>query len=117
MKTYGVDKFSFQILCPVIPEYLTQVEQELIDMLKPTYNNYNAKGWDVEKYKENKKEYNIKYSKTEKYKDYMKYYMKDYYNQPCVYNGETLTLCALRERLKKLGVPHPTTEARKYLIK
>lgn len=49
MKKYGLECFRFQILVPVVPEYLTQVEQECIEMLKPTYNNYNAKGLNVER--------------------------------------------------------------------
>lgn len=43
MQKYGVDKFRFQILAPVIPESLKQVEQEFIEMLKPTYNDRRAK--------------------------------------------------------------------------
>lgn len=49
MQKYGVDKFRFQILAPVMPEYLKQVEQEFIEMLHPTYNDKNAKGLDVER--------------------------------------------------------------------
>lgn len=43
MQKYGVDKFRFRILAPVMEEYLKQVEQEFIDMLKPTYNDRRAK--------------------------------------------------------------------------
>lgn len=119
---YGVDKFRFQILAPVEPEYLKRVEQEFIEMLKPTYNNNRAKGWDVEKRKESnrrynqsdkRKEANRKYSHTEKRKRWCKYY----YNQLCLYNGETLTLDTLRCRFRKAGIEHPTAEAKKYLIK
>ena len=99
MKTYGVDKFRFQILCPVMPEYLHQVEQELIEMLNPTYNNYNAKGLNVERIKEtNKKAW------------------KKCKSRLCSYNGETLTLCALGSRLRKSDVEHPYIEAKKHLM-
>ena len=65
MQKYGVESFSFQILVPVLPEYLTQVEQEFIEMLNPTYNNNNAKGWDTEQYKETIR----KYKQSEKGKE------------------------------------------------
>lgn len=58
MQKYGVDKFRFQILAPVMPEYLKDVEQEFIGMLHPTYNDRRSKGRDVERYKEYQKEYN-----------------------------------------------------------
>lgn len=95
MEKYGVDKFRFQILVSVMPEYLTQVEQECIEMLNPTYNDINAKGLDVERHKEAKKRYR---------------------HQLCEYKGETLTLRALSTRFLKAGIPHPTQEAKKYLI-
>ena len=65
MKKYGVDKFDFQILTIVEPEQLKEVEQQFIEKLQPTYNNYRAKGWDIERYKECNKEckkgiYNLK---------------------------------------------------------
>ena len=143
MKTYGVDKFRFQILAPVMPEYLKQVEQELIEMLKPTYNDRNSSGINVErkketikrlhqseKYKESQKKYfqtekgkevlkksRNKYFQTEKGKKALRTYQKKYYNQLCEYNGETLTLKALISRFLKRGIAHPTQEARKYLKK
>ncbi len=111
MQKYGVDKFEFQILVPVMEEYLTQVEQELIEMLKPSYNDYNAKGLDVERRKETKK----KYEQSEKGKEAQKKAKKKYNNQLCSYNGETLTLSALRARFQYAGIPHATLEAKKYL--
>ena len=122
MQKYGTDKFEFQILEEVKPEHLKEKEQQFIETLKPTYNNYNAKGWDFEKYKEydkeyrksNKyKEYQKEYKKSEKYKEYD----KEYRNQLCYYNGETLTLNALRRRFQRAGVEHPVLEAKKYLMK
>lgn len=116
MQKYGVDKFRFQILCPVMSEYLTQVEQEYIEMLKPTYNNNNAKGLNVERYKKASRKAIRKYQQSEKYKEYEKKYQKKYYNQLCSYNGETLTLKALICRFQRAGIEHPTLEAKKYLI-
>ena len=99
MQKYGVDKFRFQILAPVMPEYLKQVEQELIEMLNPTYNDRYSKGWDTERIKATNRKARKKYN-----------------NRLCEYNGETLTLNALRIRFSYAGIPHPGTEARKYLI-
>ena len=113
MQKYGVDKFRFQILVPAIEEYLTQVEQECIEMLKPTYNDRHAKGWDIERRKEHQKEY----FHTEKGKEAQRKSIKKYSHQLCVYNGETLTLDALRNRFQRAGIPHPTVEAKKYLEK
>ncbi len=139
MQQYGVDKFEFQILVPVMPEYLKQVEQECIEMLNPTYNDRNAKGLDVErqkkyhqseKCKESQKKYfqsekgkevlkksRNKYFQTEKGKEALRKYQKKYYSRLCEYNGETLTLKALISRFLKRGIAHPTQEARKYLKK
>ena len=137
MQKYGVDKFIFEILTEVEADKLKELEQQFIETLKPSYNNYNAKGWDIERRKKtirkyNKsdkfKEYNKQYRKTDKYKEYHKQYhrkyektdkrkeyKKEYNNQLCCYNGETLTLCALRQRFKSQGINNPTTEAKKYI--
>ena len=99
MQKYGLDKFIFQILAPVEPEYLKQVEQELIDMLHSTYNNNRANGWDIER----RIETNMKNNKK-------------YFSQLCFYYGETLTLGALGARFRRAGIKHPTLEAKKYLL-
>lgn len=112
MQKYGVDKFRFQILAPVMPEYLKQVEQEFIEMLHPTYNDKNAKGLDVERWKEVKR----KYRQTDRGKEINKKYLKKYRRQLCSYNGETLTLGALIKRFSKADIPHPFLEAKKYLL-
>ena len=138
MQKYGVESFSFQILVPVLPEYLTQVEQEFIEMLNPTYNNNNAKGWDTEQYKETNRKYkqsekgkkairkaNRKYQQSEKGKKANRKYqqsekgrkaIRKYYNQLCEYNGETLTLKALICRFQRAGIEYATLEAKKYLV-
>lgn len=143
MKKYGLDKFVLEILAEVEEEHLKEVEQQFIQTLKPTYNQMNAKGLDIERYKEyhkdyektdKRKEYIKEYKKTDKYKEYIKEYNKSdkrkeykkeyektdkrkkYKNQLCRYNGETLTLNALSLRFWKAGIPHPVIEAKKYLL-
>lgn len=103
MQKYGLDKFSFQILAPVEPEHLKQIEQEFIEMLHPAYNKNRANGWDIERYKE-------------AYKEYDREYRKKHYNQLCLYNGEELTLNALSGRFRRAGIEHPDIEAKKYLL-
>ena len=58
------------------------------------------------------KKYEKEYQKTDKYKEYH----NKYNNQLCLYNGETLTLCALIKRFRRAGFDHPTQEAKKYLL-
>ena len=108
MQKYGVDKFELQILEEAEIEQLKEKEQWFIELLKPTYNNNNAKGWDIER----RKEYNRKYNKSDKCKEYR----KQYYNQLCLYNGQTLTLKALSMRFMRKGIDNPTAEAKKYLL-
>lgn len=112
MQKYGVDKFEFQVIAEAEESFLKEKEQKFIEMLKPTYNNRNANGIDIERYKEYKKEYNKEYQKTDKRKKYQ----KEYNNQLCSYNGELLTLCALSKRFQRAGIPHPQIEAKKYLL-
>lgn len=112
MQKYSLDKFSFQVIEEVEPEQLKEVEQQFIEMLQPTYNSNRADGWDIERYKE----YQEEYRKTDKSKEYQKQYQLEYENQLCLYNGQTLTLNALRSRFRKAGIPHPVIEAKRYLI-
>ena len=104
MMKYGVEKFELQVITEVKPESLKEIEQQFIEKLKPTYNSNRANGWDIERYKERQKEY-------------QKEYNKEYYNQLCSYNGETLSLNALRLRFHRAGIKHYTLEAKKYLLK
>ena len=122
MKNYGTDKFVFEVLEEVEENKLKETEQQFIKKLKPTYNQMNAKGLNVERYKEYKKEY----EKTDKRKkakkeyektDKRKKYKKEYNNQLCYYNGETITLTALKTRFWRKGISNPTIEAKKYLLK
>ena len=112
MQRYGVDKFEFDILCEVEPEHLKEAEQQFIETLKPTYNNINAKGWDIER----RKEYQKEYQKSEKCKESQKKANNKYQNQLCFYNDEVLTLSALSKRFRRAGIEHPTIEAKKYLV-
>ena len=125
MKNCGVDKFEFEIITEVEEDKLKETEQQFIEKLKPTYNNINAKGWDIERFKEYQKEYKKsdkykeyqkEYQKTDKYKEYHRKASNKYDNQLCYFNNETLTLAALRMRFKKLGIEHPQIEAKKYLL-
>ena len=121
MQKYGIDKFVFEVLEEVEIDKLKETEQQFIEKLKPTYNSNRAKGLNVERCKE--------YHKSDKYKKYQKEYQKEYqktdkckeshrkyYNQLCFYNGETITLNALANRFYRAGIPHPTQEAKKYLL-
>lgn len=138
MQKYGVDKFRFEILGTVESEYLKKVEQGLIEVFQPTYNNYRAKGQDTERRKERTKKYEQsdrgkeaykKYSQSEKGKERLKKYLQSekgkeayrksankYWSQLCSCNGETLTLGALSSRFRRAGIEHPTKEAKKYLL-
>lgn len=88
-----------------------QLEQEFVEKYNPKYNSYIAYiGLGTKKGRE--AEYQKKYEKTDKRKKYL----KEYYNQLCYFNCETITLCALRERFRKAGIDHPTIEAKKYLM-
>ena len=129
MQKYGIDKFAFEILEEVEEDKLKDAEQKFIELLKPAYNDRNANGWDFERYKKYNKEYqksdkgkevqnkaSNKYHKTNKYKESHRKSSNKYNNQLCCYNGETLTLRALRKRFERKGIPHPTQEAKKYLI-
>ena len=122
MQKYGVDKFVFEVIEEVEADSLKVIEQQFIETLKPTYNDRNANGWDIERQKETQKEY----QKSNKYKEYQKEYQKsnkgkeyhkEYYSQLCFYNGETITLNALSIRFLRKGIPHPIIEAKKYIIK
>ena len=121
MKKYGKDKFEFDILCEVEPGSLKETEQQFIEKLKPTYNQMNAKGLNVERYKKYKEEYEKSEKRKKDKKEYeksekRKKYKEEYNNQLCFYNGETITLTALKTRFYRAGITHSTIEAKKYLV-
>ena len=78
MQKYGVDKFEFQVIAEVEESFLKEKEQYFIETLKPAYNNINAKGWDIERYKESRKEYQKEYQKSDKGKESRKEAQKKY---------------------------------------
>lgn len=125
MQKYGVDSFELQVITEIKPESLKEAEQQFIEKLKPIYNDRNADGWNIKKHKDHQREYyqqnrkkqidhQIEYYQQNRKK--RKEYQNKYNNQTCFYNGETLTLNALKQRFKKSGIEHPTKEARKYLV-
>ena len=108
MRKYGTDKFVFEVIAEVEESFLKEKEQYFIQTLKPTYNDRNANGWDIERYKE--------YKQSDKVKESHKKACNKYDNLLCSYNGELLTLCALSKRFSRAGIEHPTIEAKKYLL-
>ena len=121
MQEYGKDKFIFEVLAEVEEDKLKETEQQFIEKLKPTYNQMNAKELNVERYKKYKEEYEKSEKRKKAKKEYeksekRKKYKEEYNNQLCFYNGETITLTALKTRFYRAGIPHPTIEAKKYLL-
>ena len=98
-KKYGLESFKFEIIerCST---NIKEKEQEYIDKLKPIYNTKAAHSDKIYKIDEEKR----------------KNYIKGYYNKTCEYNGHKLRLKALATQFTNLGVKHPFTEARKYII-
>ena len=113
---YGVDKFDFQILVMRDPDQLKEKEQEFIEMLQPTYNNYMANGIDVERRKEHHKDYMSKYQQSNRGKEVQNKASKKYFSKVCFYNGEKFTLSALATRFYRAGIEHPVLEAKKYIL-
>ena len=124
---YGLDNFTFEIIEET--DNLKEREQYWIDQLKPSYNNYRAKGQDIERCKEARKRAQKTYRKNHrdeclaKMKDWHKANrdeqlakQKVYNNRLCLYEGETLTFGALSRRFSYQGIAHPTIEANKYLL-
>jgi group I intron endonuclease len=107
---YSLNNFTFEIIEET--SNIHEREQYWIEQLNPTYNDRRANGWDFERYFKRHKEYH----QTENCKEIFRKSSKRYYNQLCLYNGETLTLNALRKRFRRQGIPHPVLEAKKYLI-
>ena len=90
-----------------------QLEQELVEKYNPKYNAIRAytglgarKGRVAEYGKQ----------RYQKYKKEIRQQMKQHQNQLCYFNGQTLTLEALRNRFRSHGIPHSQLEAKKYLL-
>ena len=45
IQKYGLNNFDFQVLAEVEADSLKETEQKFIEILKPTYNNYNDEDW------------------------------------------------------------------------
>ena len=116
MQKYGVDKFVFEVIEEVEVDSLKVTEQKFIELLKPAYNDRNANGFDIERYKESQRKAQKKYHKSDKGKESHKKAQNKYQNQLCFYNGETLTLSVFRMCFKRKGIEHPIQEAKKYLL-
>lgn len=102
MTQFGLNNFTLEVLEET--DNLKVREQYWIEQLNPSYNRNRANGWDFERCKESKRKWARKN-------------MKRYNNQLCLYNGETITLNSLSKMFYRQGIPHPTLEAKKYLIK
>lgn len=106
-----------------------QLEQKLVEKYNPKYNAIRAytgcgayKGREAEYNKERYQKYKEEIlgqvkQYYESHKQQKKQYQKKYDNQLCSYNGQTLTLNALKLRFIKAGISHPQLEAKKYLLK
>lgn len=111
MVQFGLNNFKFEILEETYN--LREREQMWIEQLNPAYNNYRAKGHDIERYIINHKRTSKEWRNTHKAEHHA--VTRKYFNKQCFYNGETLTLGTLSKRFQKLGIPHPVQEAKKYL--
>lgn len=131
----------FAVEFQLINDY-RQLEQELIEQHHPKYNAnraYTGVAWNgnmaeynkerYQKYKDEALKRTRQYYKANKeevlkrtrqyyvsHKQQKKQYHNKYDNQLCLYNCETITLCALKTRFMRMGIEHPTLEAKKYLI-
>ena len=116
MASYGLDNFTFEVLEETTD--LHNREQYWIDKLKPVYNSMYAKGCDAKRRKETSKRCKKEWHKAHRDEQLvkMKAYSKAYNNRLCFYEGETLTLHALTNRFFRQGMPHPTLDAKEYLL-
>lgn len=96
-----------------LTENYRQKEQKLIEQYNPKYNSHKAFAG-LGARKDRVAEYDKEYK--QKFKEQINKHQKQYNNQLCSYNGETLTLNALSMRFKRKGISKPTVEAKKYLI-
>ena len=98
-------------------ERYQKYKEEILGQMKKYQKSDKGKEAQKKYQKSDKgKEAQKKYYKSDKGKETNKKAVNKYQNQLCSYNGETLTLNALRMRFKKLGITHPTLEAKKYLL-
>jgi group I intron endonuclease len=124
MNQYGLNNFTFEILEETVG--LKEREQYWIDQLGPTYNNYRATGRDIDRYKETSRKvtkewseshHNESLARCKEYRESHREEIQAKSNKLCLYNGETLKLKALSQRLYRQGIVHTWLEAKKYIIK
>ena len=109
---YGLNNFTFDIIEETTD--LHNREQHWVEQLKPSYNNYRAKGRNTDRYKETSKRAQKTYHKNHRDKQLSR--MKAYCSRLCLYEGKTLTLNALALRFRQQGIANPYKEAKKYLL-
>ena len=112
MSQYGRDNFTIEVIEETTD--LHNREQYYIEQLKPSYNNYRAKGLDIERYKESHRRCTKEWYKAHRNEKLTK--SKANYSRLCFYEGKTLTLSALTKRFQKQGMSHYYIEAKKYLL-
>ena len=112
MASYGLDNFTIEVIEET--DNLKEREQYWIEQLKPSYNSIYADGYNIERRKKTTRRCTKEW--YEIHRDEQLAYNKAYYSRLCFYEGETLTLRALNIRFFKQGIPHPTLEAKKYLL-
>ena len=111
MDQYGCDNFTIEVIEET--DFLKEREQYWIEYLKPSYNVMRAKR-EIEDFEEAHKQFYKVWYNT--HLDECLAKNKAYKNRLCLYNGDTLTLGALSKRFCRQGIPHPTLNAKKYLI-
>ena len=117
--TFNLANFKFEILEECDIDKLLIREQYYIDLLNPKYNigvahaKLSPTEYSREIYHKRNRDRLVEYKKK-----YNKTYQgnKRYYSRKCNFNNEIITLSACIGRLKKLGIPNPSKEAKKYLI-
>ena len=127
MSKLGKNNFIIEIIEET--DNLREREQYWIDQLKPSYNDRRANGQDTERYKEHSRQSSKEWSKIHRneklaygkayhqaHRDKVLAYKNASNSRLCLYEGETLTFAALSTRFSRQGIPHPTLEAKKYLI-
>ena len=101
-------------------EYKEKYKEEISEQSKQYYESNKEEISEQRKqYYESHKEKILEQARQyrDSHKEEIKQYKKQYYSQLCLYNGEYLTLNALKTRFKRMGIDHPVIEAKKYLIK
>jgi len=97
--SYGLDKFTFEIIYQCCRPLLRFMEQLSMKVYNPTYNWMWSYGKNVERYRSYKKDF-----------------FKTYNHRKCIYNGKPYTFHSLTSKFSRMGFEHPTIEAKKYLI-